>query len=49
MTLELMVKHMGRHISTDRTRHAFEEISGRKLAMTKMMNGVKVARMYTHP
>ena len=39
-TLELMVKHMGRHISTDR--NAFE--GGRKLAM--MMNGVKVARMY---
>ena len=39
-TLELMVKHMGRHISTDRD--AFE--GGRKLAM--MMNGVKVARMY---
>ena len=38
--LELMVKHMGRHISTDRD--AFE--GGRKLAM--MMNGVKVARMY---
>ena len=39
-TLELMVKHMGRHISTDG--NAFE--GGRKLAM--MMNGVKVARMY---
>lgn len=39
-TLELMVKHMGRHISTDRG--AFE--GGRKLAM--MMNGVKVAHMY---
>ena len=39
-TLELMVKHMGRHISTDR--NAFE--GGRKLAM--MMNGVSVARMY---
>ncbi len=39
-TLELMVKHMGGHISTDRG--AFE--GGRKLAM--MMNGVKVARMY---
>ena len=39
-TLELMVRHMGRHISTDRG--AFE--GGRKLAM--MMNGVKVARMY---
>ena len=39
-TLELMVKHMGRHISTDR--NAFE--GGRKLAM--VMNGVKVARMY---
>ena len=39
-TLELMVKHMGRHISTDRG--AFE--GGTKLAM--MMNGVKVAHMY---
>ena len=39
-TLELMVKHMGHHISTDR--NAFE--GGRKLAM--MMNGVSVARMY---
>ena len=39
-TLELMVKHMGHHISTDR--NAFE--GGRKLA--KMMNGVSVARMY---
>ena len=39
-TLELMVKHMGCHISTDR--NAFE--GGRKLAM--MMNGVSVARMY---
>ena len=39
-TLELMVKHMGGHISTDRG--AFE--GGTKLAM--MMNGVKVAHMY---
>ena len=39
-TLELMVKHMGGHISTDRG--AFE--GGRKLAM--MMNGVTVAHMY---
>lgn len=39
-TLELMVTHMGCHISTDR--NAFE--GGRKLAM--MMNGVSVARMY---
>ena len=39
-TLNLMVKHMGRHVSTDQD--AFN--GGRKLAM--MMNGVKVARMY---
>lgn len=39
-TLELMVKHMGGHISTDE--EAFN--GGRKLAM--LMNGVKVARMY---
>ena len=39
-TLNLMVKHMGGHISTDQD--AFN--GGRKLAM--MMNGVKVARMY---
>ena len=39
-TLELMVKHMGRHVSTDQD--AFN--GGRKLAM--LMNGVKVARMY---
>ena len=39
-TLELMVKHMGGHISTDRG--AFE--GGRKLAM--LMNGVTVAHMY---
>jgi len=39
-TLEIMVKHMVHHISTDED--AFN--GGRKLAM--MMNGLKVAHMY---
>ena len=39
-TLELMVKHMGRHIATDRGARD----GGEKLAL--MMNGVKVAHMY---
>ena len=39
-TLEIMVRHMGRHISTDED--AFN--GGRKLAM--MMNGVNVAHLY---